>query len=103
MTRAFKVWTCALLLVVLFALVSIRWVDKPIASLVHDIFGSSYLGDTLANSPTPSTPLISGMVFIALGLLAVMGRRFSPIEIAVLVCNISVLTTYIIKDELKYV
>ena len=40
--------------------------------------------------------------FFICGLAAVMGRRFSKIETAILLCDISVLAVYAAKNELKF-
>ena len=99
MTRIFKLWLGSLLLVAVFALISVTWFDKPVATWVHDIFGSHHFG-RLARSP--SIPLLSAVIFVIYGFAAILGRRFSKLEIPVLVCTVSLLATEVIKDQLKF-
>jgi membrane-associated phospholipid phosphatase len=103
MTRLFKAWLGGLLGTVLLAAISVMWIDKPIAILMHDTFGSRYIPDAVVRSPGLSIPLASAIVFIVLGLSAIMGRKFSKLEISVLLCDISVLAADVIKNQLKYV
>jgi membrane-associated phospholipid phosphatase len=102
MTRAFMAWLAGLLTVTLMAAVSVQWIDRPLALWVHDVFGSSRHAVELADFPIFSIPLVSASVFVILGLLATMGRRFSKLETAVLLCNISVLAADAIKNQLKF-
>jgi membrane-associated phospholipid phosphatase len=103
MTCSFKGWLVGLLMAALLASISVAWLDKPIAILVHDIFGSRHFPDAVVRSPGLSIPLVSALVFVIFGLSAIMGRTFSRLEISVLLCGISVLATDAIKNQLKYV
>jgi len=102
MTRPFKAWLSGLLITALLASISVVWLDKPIAILVHDTFGPRDFPDILVRSPGISIPLASALVFVALGLAAIMGRHFSKLETCVLLCGISVLAADAIKNHLKY-
>jgi membrane-associated phospholipid phosphatase len=102
MTRAFKVWLGGLLITALLASISAVWLDKPIAILIHDTFGPRHFPDTLVRSRGLSIPLASALVFVALGLSAIMGRKFSKLETSVLLCVVSVLAADVIKNQLKY-
>jgi len=102
MTRIFKLWVGSLLLVALFALISVASFDKPVAILVHDLFGTRHFG-RLAHSPGQSIPLISSVIFVICGFAALLGRRFSRLETAVLLCTISLVVTEVIKNQLKFV
>jgi membrane-associated phospholipid phosphatase len=103
MTRQFKAWLTGLLMTALLASISVRWLDKPIATLVHDAFGSRYFPDAAVRSPGLSIPLVAALVFVIFGLSAIIGRNFSKIETSVLLCDISVLAADAIKNQLKYV
>jgi membrane-associated phospholipid phosphatase len=46
---------------------------------------------------------MTAIAFVICGLVAIMGRRFSKFETAVVVCTISTLATIVIKDQLKFV
>lgn len=101
MTRTFKFWLGGLVMTSLIALISIAWVDKPIAILVSQL-GLRHFPDKLVQSPGLSIPLASSLVFVVLGLAAILGRKFSRLEWAVLLCDISVLAAEAIKNQLKY-
>ncbi len=102
MTRTFTAWLASLLTITLIALISVQWLDKPIALWVHAVFGSQRNAVKLASSPAFSIPLVSASAFAILGLLAIMGRRFSKLATAVLLCDISVLAAGAIKNQLKF-
>ena len=101
MTRTFKLWLCGLVMTGLMALTSIAWVDKPIAIAVNHL-GLWHFPDELAHSPGLSIPLASSLVFAVFGLAAILGRKFSRLEWAILLCDISVLVAEAIKNQLKY-
>ena len=103
MRRTLKVWIVGLVAVALFSLISVFWFDKPTALLVHDIFGSRQISADLADSRILSVPLVTTSIFVVLGVLAIMGRQFSIFEQTILLCDISVLTTDAIKNQLKFV
>jgi membrane-associated phospholipid phosphatase len=103
MTRTFKFWFGGLVLTGLIVLISVAWIDKPIAIWVNDNLGQRHFPAGLATSPGLSIPLVSALVFAVFGLSAVMGRNFSRLEWAVLLCDISALAAEAIKNQLKYV
>lgn len=103
MTRIFRAWLAGLLISALLASISVTWLDKPIAILVHDTFGPRHYPDALINSPRLSIPLGSALVFAVFGVAALIGRNFSKLEISILLCDIGVLAADAIKGQLKYV
>ena len=103
MTRAFKIWIGSLALVALFTIISVEWFDRPVASLVHALFGRADVSAKMAASPGLSVPLISTLVFAIYGLLAIMGRQFSRAETTLLLCDISLLVDDVVKNQLKFV
>jgi membrane-associated phospholipid phosphatase len=103
MTRTFKIWVGTLLLTALFALISVTWLDKPIAILVHELSPMRQFPHGIAQSPAFSIPLASAVIFVIFGLAAMMEREFSKLETAILLCDISLLATDAIKDQLKSV
>jgi membrane-associated phospholipid phosphatase len=102
MSRIFTFWLGGLLMTGLIVLISIAWVDRPIALLVHDAFGPRHFTPAVAGSPILSVPLVSALVFVLFGLSAMLGRKFSKPELAIVWCDISVLAAETIKDQLKY-
>jgi membrane-associated phospholipid phosphatase len=101
MTRAFKTWFVGLVLTAAVVPVSVQWFDRPIALWVYDIFGGRRIPTMLADRIF-SISLLSAIVFVICGLVAIMGRRFSKLEAAVAMCAISTLATTIVKDQLKF-
>src|SRR5882762_3170099 len=102
MTRSFKFWLGGLLLTALLVSSSVELVDKPVAIFIHDTFGSRHFSEAFIRSPGLSIPLMSVLVFVALGLSAIIGRKFSELEWTVLFCDISALAADAIKNQLKY-
>ena len=101
MTRVFQTWFGSLLLTATFVWVSSQWFDKPIALWIYSIFGGRRVPTEVADRIL-SIPLISAIIFVVCGLLAILGHRFSKFGIAVALCAISTLATIIIKDQLKF-
>jgi membrane-associated phospholipid phosphatase len=103
MRLSFQVWLGGLLLTASMVIISVLWLDRPIATFIHCMFGTRHLSNAIVGSPELSIPVVSALVFIAFGLSGIMGRRFSKLEISVLLCDISILATDAIKNQLKYV
>jgi membrane-associated phospholipid phosphatase len=94
-------WSVGLFITVALVWVCFRWLDKPIALWIYDVFGGHRIPTELADRIV-SLPLISAIVFVACGLLAVAGRTFSKLEAAIAMGAISTLATIVIKDQLKF-
>lgn len=103
MTPAFKAWAAALLAVAVFTVISIAWLDRPIALFVHDIFGGRHVSAGVVRAPGLSVPLITSSVFVVFGLAALIGRQFSRLETVVLLCTVGVLAAESVKNQLKFV
>ncbi len=102
-TRAFKIWLVSLFLTAAIVLISVQWLDKPIALEVRAIFGQRSLPVELIESPLTSTSLAAALAFLVFGILATMGRNFSKFETTIALCVISTLAALVIKDQLKVV
>ena len=102
MTRTFKAWFVGLLAIALFTPISVLWLDRPIAFFVHDMFGSRQIVGDLGRSHVLSISLISAIIFLICGISAIMGRRFSKWETTIILCDISALAVFAVKDELKF-
>jgi membrane-associated phospholipid phosphatase len=102
MTRAFKGWLLGLLLTTAFVTVSFQWLDRPIALWVYEIFGGHRIPTDLFDRIF-EIPRITAIVFVICGLIAIMGHRFSKLEMAVAISAISSLAAIVIKDQLKFV
>jgi len=103
MTRAFKIWLISLFLTAAIVLISVQWLDKPLALEVRAISGQRNLPIGLTESPLTSTSLAAALAFLVFGILATLGRNFSKFETTIALCVISTLAAIIIKDQLKVV
>jgi membrane-associated phospholipid phosphatase len=101
MTRTFKIWLMGLGVTAAVVLVSVQWIDRPIALLIFDVFGGRRIPTHTADRIF-SIPLVTTIVFGICGIIAIMGRRFSKLEAAAAMCAISTLATTVIKDQLKF-
>ena len=101
MTRTFKIWLVGLVVTAAVVLVSVQWIDRPIALWIFDVFGGRRI-PTHAADRIFSIPLVTAIVFVICGIIAIMGRRFSKLEAAIAMCAISTLATTVIKDQLKF-
>jgi membrane-associated phospholipid phosphatase len=101
MTRTFKIWLVGFVVTVTVVLVSVQWIDRPIALWIFDVFGGRRIPTQTADRIF-SIPLVATTVFVICGLIAIMGRRFSKLEATIAMCAISTLATTVIKDQLKF-
>jgi membrane-associated phospholipid phosphatase len=102
MTSAFKAWSASLLAVVVLVVISVSWLDKPIAILVHNLVGERHISGGVVRSPGLSIPLINSCIFVLFGLAAIIGRKFSKLETIILLSTIGVLAAESIKNQLKF-
>lgn len=103
--RSIFVWVIAFLGTVIAIAIAYRWLDRPIALWVHADLGLARYGvlHQFGRFPDPLVPL-AVIVLVVLGLRAVILRALpSNFWAAAFVCSMSVLTTEVIKDELKIV
>jgi membrane-associated phospholipid phosphatase len=101
MTRTFKIWLVGLVGTAAVVLVSVQWIDRPIALWIFDVFGGRRIPTQTADRIF-AIPLATAIVFVTCGIIAIMGRRFSKIEATIAMCAISTLATIVIKDQLKF-
>jgi membrane-associated phospholipid phosphatase len=102
MTRSFTIWLGAVVGTALLVSISVAWLDRPIAILVHETFGSRHIGNAIVPARGLSIPDVTAIVFVALGLAAIMGRKFSRLETSIFFCAVSILAADVIKSQLKY-
>ena len=102
MTRALKIWIVGLILTSAAVWFCYLWLDRPIASWVYGTSGIKRLPAELVGSPFSSTSFISAVAFLVCGLVAISGRRFSKPETAIVMCVISMVSTILVKDQLKF-
>jgi membrane-associated phospholipid phosphatase len=100
MYRTFNAWLLATVATVVFVLVSVRWLDKPIAIFFSGVMRRESLefADRIF-----SIPSIAAMSFVLLGLHAITRGQFSKAEAVIAICTIGTLITTVVKDQLKFV
>ena len=83
---------------------SFLWLDRPVASFVHDHFRYPHRGvvDELSHFPNPLV-LLALILSIILGLRMILGRPFSRNQANTFVCSLSVIFTEAIKNALKFI
>jgi membrane-associated phospholipid phosphatase len=102
MTRTFKIWLVGFLVTATVVLVSVQWIDRPIALWIFDVFGGRRIPTQTADRIF-SIPFVTTIVFVIFGIIAITGRRFSKLEATIAMCAISTLASTVIKDQLKFV
>lgn len=102
MTRLLKIWILGITLTSATVWFCYLWLDRPIALWVHGTAGTRRLPAELVNSPFSSTSFISACAFVICGLAAISGRRFSKPETTLTMSVVSVVSTVLIKDQLKF-
>jgi membrane-associated phospholipid phosphatase len=102
MTRTFKIWLVGFLVTATVVLVSVQWIDRPIALWIFDVFGGRRIPTQTADRIF-SIPFVTTIVFVICGIIAITGRRFSKLEATIAMCAISTLASTVIKDQLKFV
>jgi membrane-associated phospholipid phosphatase len=102
MTRTFKIWLAGFVMTATVVLVSVQWIDRPIALWIFDAFGGRRIPTQTADRIF-SIPFVTTIVFVIFGIIAITGRRFSKLEATIAMCAISTLASTVIKDQLKFV
>jgi membrane-associated phospholipid phosphatase len=102
MTNDLRKWLVCFILTDASALISYKWLDRPIAFFVHDHMSQKDIFIWLQRIPEALPPL-AALAFIALGLLALSKSRVSMFQAELLLCSISLVVAEAIKDQLKFV
>jgi membrane-associated phospholipid phosphatase len=101
---ALFVWFACLIATTVMIVISFQWFDRPIAFFVHDYLRRPHheVFDQVAQIPSPFIPLAI-IVFLVLGLRAMIGRALSYFQAAAFLCSLSVIIADTTKDQLKFV
>ncbi len=101
--RALFIWLAGLTATAAMVAVSFQWLDRSIALWVHDQLRSPHHGiwERLTHFSNPLIPLAI-IVFVVLGLRALISRSLSNYQAVALVCSLSVIVAETIKDQLKF-
>jgi len=103
MTRTLKIWIINLILTSAAVWFCYLWLDRPIALWVHGATGNKRLPTALTDSQFSSISFISACAFVICGLAAISGRRFSKPETTITMSVLSMVSTVLIKDQLKLI
>ncbi len=95
-------WLLSLATACLASAISYQWFDTPIALLVHAQLPNHDIFSALTHIPDPFIPL-TAVAFIGLGLWSLSGRLLLKIQIAALLCSISLIMAEVTKNQLKFV
>jgi membrane-associated phospholipid phosphatase len=97
-------WLLALVLVVFAVVISYFWLDRPIASFVHNLLprNSRALVEPLTYFPNPLI-IVANITFLTLGIRGLARRPQSKMHVAILICSLSLIIAETIKNELKFV
>ena len=90
LTRRIIVWFASLLGIAAAVTASFLWLDRPVASFVHDHFRYPHRGvvDELSHFPNPLIPL-AVVLSVILGLRMILGRPLSRHQANTFVCSLS--------------
>jgi membrane-associated phospholipid phosphatase len=94
-------WFVGLFLTAALVWLSVRWLDRPIALWVRDVFGARHVPVEATESPVLSVSFVPACFFVLCGLAAIMRRRFSKLGTTISLCTVSALAAIIVKDQLK--
>jgi len=102
--RALFIWLASLTATAAVIAVSFKWLDRPIALLVHSEqrFPHSGVWEWLTRIPNPLIPLAL-IGFVVLGLRALITRSLSNYQATAFVCSLSVIFAETAKDQLKFI
>lgn len=97
-------WLAALILTSAAVSISFLWLDRPISLLVHQNIAHPHraIFESLTNIPNPLIPLAI-IVFVLLGLRALMRQVLSNFQAAAFVTSVSLIFAEAIKDQLKFI
>jgi hypothetical protein len=95
-------WLLSLATASLASAISYLWFDQPIALLVHVQLPRPDVLSQLIHIPDPFIP-VAVITFIGLGLWSLSGRPLSNIQVAALLCSISLIMAEATKNQLKFV
>jgi membrane-associated phospholipid phosphatase len=103
--RRSQIWCAGFLSTILAVVISVTWLDKPIAYFAHDVFGQSgTLGFVSEFTGTPSffSPLATFILVIFI-VRRLAFRPFGEFDIVLIVCDFSIVLAKLIVPPLKFV
>ena len=97
-------WFGALLVLVVAISISFLWLDRPVASFMHDHFGYLHRRgvDDLSNFPNPLL-LLAIVLSVVFGLRMILRRPLSWNQANIFICSLTVIFTETAKNLLKLV
>lgn len=97
-------WLFGLLVTVATSSASFLWLDRPIATFVHDHFRYQHrtVVDELSHFPNPLL-LLAVILAVILGARMILGWPLSRDQANAFVCSLGVIVTEVVKDALKFI
>lgn len=104
LTRRMIVWFASLLAIAAAVTASFLWLDRAVASFVHDNFRYPHRGavDELSHFPNPLI-LLAVVLSVIFGLRMILGRPLSRHQANTFACSLAVIFTEIMKNMLKFI
>jgi hypothetical protein len=100
--RRSQIWCAGLLSTILAVMISVTWLDKPIAYLAHDVFGQSGFISEFTGTPSFFSPLATVILVIFI-VRRLAFRPFGKFDIVLIVCDFSIVLAKLIVPPLKFV
>jgi membrane-associated phospholipid phosphatase len=104
LARCIIIWAAILLGIASVVMASFLWLDRPVASFVHDHLRYPHHGvvDEASHFPNPLVPS-AVILAVILGLRMILGRSLSHNQASTFVCSLSIIFTEAIKNALKFI
>jgi len=100
MSRPTK-WAVSFVAMAVVVVVSYQWLDRPIALFAHSELHGIRVFPLLTYIPEWMSTL-SVLVFLVMGVRALIGRPLSRLEAVILLAGVSLAVAVAIKDQLKF-
>jgi membrane-associated phospholipid phosphatase len=97
-----RVWGTAFLASIGFIIVSVAWLDRPIAYFFNDAFGQYLIVGSFAGTPSFFSPL-AVLVFLVFVARRVALRPFGRLDVALILSDLSIILAKLLVAQLKVV
>jgi len=101
MTNKLRNWVVSFALMATIVFASYEWIDGPIAFFVHEHVSQNNIFFWLQQIAKIFPPL-AALTLVALGLFALNKRRFSRVQVVMLLSSLSLFVADAITDQLKF-
>jgi membrane-associated phospholipid phosphatase len=97
-----RVWGAVFPASICIVVVSIAWLDRPIAYLVNDTFGQYPIVESFTGTPSFFSPLAT-LVFLVFVARRIALRPFGRLDVALILTDLSIILTKLLVAPLKVV